>query len=190
MSYAPTTVPQPPFHCERHPAFLSVCPGCLQAKRAYWAAKIPSITTQVATSVAPTLAEFLDADPPAVQFEHPPQGLQGTDAELQMQCGRDYIPARHGDPQTSKEAAASVNINERQKRVLEIFKRRHNDVEALHRDLTNEELIDLMGEEQVGNISSRVSELRNRGLLRLNGNKRKSRQGKLNQCHEFVPQSD
>jgi len=60
--------------------------------------------------------------------------------------------------------------------VEEAFQRVHP------KDLTNKELADAMGVEQMGDISPRVSELRDRGILRRTENKRRGQS-----CHVWVP---
>jgi hypothetical protein len=88
---------------------------------------------------------------------------------------------RNSDPITSRLAAPQGrHLNDRQKIVLAVFEK------ASPSDLTNEQVIDALGEEQVGNISSRVTELRDRQYIRLSGAHRKSRQGKPQQCHVWV----
>lgn len=88
---------------------------------------------------------------------------------------------RNSDPPTARAAApGGRHLNERQIVVLRVFQQAHP------RDLTNEDVIDALGEEQVGNISSRVTELRDRQYIKLSGNKRKSRQGKMQQAHAWV----
>lgn len=108
--------------------------------------------------------------------------LNQTPTPRKSPSSESRLPVRNTDRSTARKAAKSVNINARQQVVLSYFEH------VYPRDLNNEELIDLMGEEQVGNVSSRVSELRDdHGALRLSGNERKSRQRRSQQCHVFVP---
>jgi len=57
-------------------------------------------------------------------------------------------------------------------------------------DLTNEELAAAMGVAQVGDVSPRVSELRNEGKLRRTANKRQGKTGGKQGCHVWVPKEE
>lgn len=102
------------------------------------------------------------------------------------------IPARRNDPATSKAAAASVKTSEREQECLIIFSgvkqgtMAHPVLESLQ-DLSNDELRKLTGDAQTANISSRVSSLFRKGLIRLTENERVSDEGRMQQCHEYVP---
>jgi len=89
-------------------------------------------------------------------------------------------PVRRGDPDTSRNAAPDPErMNERQKVVFAAIK-------AMGGAAANEQIIDYLGEEQVGNISSRVSELQDMGLLVFRGNYHTSRQGKPQRIREVA----
>lgn len=104
-----------------------------------------------------------------------------------MSTNPSYIPARDNDPGTAKAAARNVDITARETECLTIFHGvKHGTFGHRHTDLTNEELADKTGDDQYSNISSRVSSLFRKGCIRLTGNERKSRQGRSQQCHEFV----
>ena len=103
----------------------------------------------------------------------------------------DHIPARSYDRDTAKQAAAEVNITEREHECMTIYWMvKHGQMVCPGysgaTDLTNDELSILTGDAQVANISSRSSKLYEKGVLRYTGNKRQSREGRDQDCKEYV----
>lgn len=87
---------------------------------------------------------------------------------------------RRNDPATSREAAEKVDTNARGRVVEEVF------CNAYPGDLANEEVAKILGVKD-GSISSRVTELRNMGVLGKTQRRHKSDDGGSQQCHVWVP---
>lgn len=86
---------------------------------------------------------------------------------------------RHSDPDTSREAAAKINTTKWERLVRDAVK-------ALG-TATNYEIAQHLGVEQVASISPRVKPLREKGLLRWNGEKRPGNSTRLQRVWECVP---